>query len=71
MSYHLRVNPIACTAHGICAELLPEVIYMDPWGYPFIADGPVPAELLELARDAAAACPVLALHIQDDGDGRD
>src|SRR5215813_656075 len=24
VTYRLRVNPIACTAHGMCAELLPE-----------------------------------------------
>jgi ferredoxin len=57
----LRVNPIACQAHGLCIELLPELITADPWGYPIIAAGPVPAELLPLARRAVAACPTLAL----------
>ena len=32
----LRVNPIACTGHGVCAELLPELIKLDPWGYPLL-----------------------------------
>ena len=32
----LRVNPIACTGHGMCAELLPELITLDPWGYPLL-----------------------------------
>ena len=36
----LRVNPIACQAHGLCIELLPELIGADPWGYPIIAPGP-------------------------------
>ena len=40
---HLRVNPILCDAYGHCAELLPELITLDEWGYPIIADGPVPA----------------------------
>ena len=57
----LRVNPIACDAHGLCIELLPELIAADPWGYPLIAPGPVPADLLPLARRAVAACPTLAL----------
>jgi ferredoxin len=57
----LRVNPIACEAHGLCIELLPELITADPWGYPIIADGPVPGELIPLARRAVAACPTLAL----------
>ena len=34
MNYELRVNPIACTGHGLCGELLPEIIELDPWGYP-------------------------------------
>lgn len=57
----LRVNPIKCTAHGLCAELLPEVISLDPWGYPIVPGDPVPGELTSLARKAAAACPKLAL----------
>ena len=35
MSQRLRVNPIACEAHGMCAELLPERISLDEWGYPY------------------------------------
>jgi ferredoxin len=57
----LRVNPITCDAHGLCIELLPELITSDPWGYPIIEPGPVPAELRSLARRAVAACPALAL----------
>jgi len=63
----LRVNPIACEAHGVCAELLPELITLDPWGYPILAPGPVPPGLLAHARRAVAACPTLALllHHED------
>jgi ferredoxin len=57
----LRVNPIACTGHGMCAELLPELITLDPWGYPLLADQDVPAELSDHAKRAVAACPTLAL----------
>ena len=57
----LRVNPIACTGHGMCAELLPELIKLDPWGYPLLTDAMVPRELTDHARRAAAACPTLAL----------
>jgi len=59
----LRVNPISCVAHGMCAEMLPEFIAIDPWGYPIVSDKPLPAELAGLARKAAAACPTLALMI--------
>jgi len=47
----------------MCAEMLPEVIAIDPWGYPIVSDKPLPAELTGLARKAAASCPTLALMI--------
>jgi ferredoxin len=60
----LRVNPIACRAHGLCAELLPELIDLDEWGYPLLPPGGVvPAPLVEGARAAVAACPTLALRL--------
>lgn len=64
MSRHLRVNPIACTGHGACAELLPELIVLDDWGYPILEPGPIPPELEAHARRAADACPTLALMLQ-------
>ena len=41
MSHILRVNPIACEAHGMCAELLPERIALDEWGYPIVDGEPL------------------------------
>ena len=61
MSHRLRVNPVTCEAHGVCAELFPERIAADPWGYPVIAPQPVPDELLGHARRAVAGCPTLVL----------
>ena len=61
MSQRLRVNPIACEAHGMCAELLPEAISLDDWGYPILDQRPLPPELLDHARRAAQACPTFAL----------
>jgi ferredoxin len=63
VSYRLRINPITCDAHGVCAELLPEFIKLDPWGYPIVPRADLPADLVEHARLAAAACPTLALLI--------
>jgi ferredoxin len=57
------VNPITCKAHGLCAELLPERVSLDEWGYPIIDGRPVPRGLETLARRAADACPTLALRI--------
>ena len=59
----VRVNPIACDGHGLCAELLPELIQLDDWGYPIVDGRPVPRELLSHARRAVAACPTLALAL--------
>jgi ferredoxin len=60
----LRVDPIACTGHGICAELLPEMIRLDDWGYPIIEDAPgVPPDIHDVRR-AIAACPTLALRLE-------
>jgi ferredoxin len=70
MSTRLRVNPIACDAHGLCAELLPELIRLDDWGYPIIEQADVPADLLDLAYRAVNACPTLALLLEVDGPGR-
>jgi len=63
MSTHLRVDPIACTGNGACAELFPEWIELDDWGYPIVDRGAIPDELLAHARRAADACPKLALLI--------
>ncbi|ARP70938.1 ferredoxin [Streptomyces pluripotens] len=58
----LRIDRIACTGRGLCAELLPELIGLDEWGYPVLRGRTVPDELRGHARRAVAACPRLALH---------
>jgi ferredoxin len=62
MSLKLEVDPIACDGHGLCADLLPELIELDEWGYPMIDDR-VPAGLAGHARRAVSACPALALKL--------
>ncbi len=64
MKQRLRVDPIACKAHGVCAELFPERIRLDDWGYPIIDPRPIPAHLEVHARRAVAACPTLALLLR-------
>jgi ferredoxin len=59
----LVVDRIRCDGFGMCAELLPEVIELDDWGYPIVAAGAVPEPLLDHARRAVAVCPVLALRL--------
>ena len=60
---NLVVDPILCDGHGVCAELFPERVVMDHWGYPIIDNEEIPTGLTEHARRAVAACPRLALHL--------
>jgi ferredoxin len=64
MSARLRVDPIACEAHGLCAELFPELIQLDDWGYPIIDPTPIPRSALRDAKRAVQLCPVLALRLE-------
>jgi ferredoxin len=61
---HIEVDPIKCEAHGLCAELLPERITLDEWGYPLIDQAPIPPALDDFARRAVNACPTLALRLR-------
>ena len=63
MSTRIRVNPIACEGHGLCAELFPERISLDDWGYPIVDPAPIPADLVPHARRAVAECPAVALAL--------
>ena len=65
MSIHMRVNPIACEAHALCVELLPELIRLDDWGYPILESSQIPIDLLSLAERAVDACPTLALVLEE------
>ncbi|MEA2253167.1 MAG: ferredoxin [Solirubrobacteraceae bacterium] len=62
-SEELVLDPTACTGHGLCAELLPERIVLDDWGYPMI-DPHVPESLHEHAVRAVRSCPALALALR-------
>jgi len=53
-----------CAGHGDCAELLPELVARDDWGYPVIAPQAIPTGLHRLAVRARSACPTLALSLQ-------
>jgi ferredoxin len=59
----LRVDMIACDGRGLCAEVLPELITLDDWGFPVIRDAPVPARLRGAAAEAVRLCPKLALAL--------
>ena len=63
MKLRLRLDPTACAGHGLCADLLPERISLDEWGFPVIS-GDVPPALAAHARRAVRSCPVLALRLE-------
>jgi ferredoxin len=67
MTRTLRVDPIACEGHGLCAELFPERISLDDWGYPIVDPRPYGPELEKLAQRAVEACPVSALKLRPAG----
>ncbi|WP_370249474.1 ferredoxin [Nocardioides sp.] len=58
----LRVDWPSCDAHGLCHELLPDLIGLDDWGFPILPEH-VPADRVLEARAAAKACPKLALRL--------
>jgi ferredoxin len=60
----LSIDPVACEGHGLCADLLPELVELDEWGYPILLARKVPPELASHARRAVRACPTLALRLQ-------
>ena len=58
----LEVDWIRCRGHGICAELAPESIHLDDWGFPMVLMA-VPDHALSHARRACSACPSTALSL--------
>jgi ferredoxin len=67
--FRLRVNPIACDGRGLCAELFPERVRADDWGYPLIDSEPFGPDLLPIARKAVGDCPLLALRVEEERTG--
>jgi ferredoxin len=61
--HRVEIDRTVCDAYGTCAELLPELITLDEWGYPIIAPGNVPELLMSHARQAVESCPIVALRL--------
>jgi len=63
----LHVDWTRCDGHGLCADLLPEVLTRDEWGYPVSrrSDGTLDIDrsLREHAERAVDMCPLLALTL--------
>jgi ferredoxin len=62
----LRVNPTLCDGVGYCAEIVPELITLDDWGFPAVDSRAIDGEdLLRHAQRAVATCPRLALLFEE------
>lgn len=61
----LIVDWTLCRGHGLCADVLPDVIQLGPDGFPMAARMPLSQELNADALRAVRRCPALALRIDD------
>lgn len=59
----ITLNPAVCDGFGFCAEILPEVISLDEWGFPIIRGGDVPERLRRAGQQAVHFCPRRALML--------
>lgn len=65
----LDIDFIACDGYGYCADLMPEHVELDDWGYPMLIQAEVEGDALRRARRAARVCPVAALRLAALNDG--
>ncbi|MFB7057534.1 NADH-ubiquinone oxidoreductase-F iron-sulfur binding region domain-containing protein [Streptomyces vinaceus] len=61
----LVVDWTLCKGHGLCVDVLPDVVRLDRDGYPAEAVMSVPGRLRPMALRAVRRCPALALRIQE------
>jgi ferredoxin len=63
----LRVNPILCDGAAFCAEIAPELVWLDEWGFPVVDSRGLDEcdTVLRHARRAVAVCPRQALRLEN------
>ena len=59
MSYRIEIDESACSAHGDCVDMAPQVFALEETAV-VVGDGPD-----ELILAAAEACPALAISVID------
>lgn len=64
---HVEVDQETCISDQVCAATAPDVFEMRDDGKAYVRDGmtDIDGADLDMARDAAAACPVDAISIDD------
>lgn len=60
----IEIDWTRCDGHGMCADLVPDRIALDEWGFPVIHTATVRRGELKDTRRAVAMCPALALRLE-------
>ena len=53
-----------CCGYGLCAVICPQVYKLDAEGMVYVDNELIPADLLEEAKEGAAACPAEAIVVE-------
>lgn len=61
----VRIDPDACTGHGRCYSLAPEVFEPDDYGHGRMIQADVPDELRAKAELGVQNCPEHAISVED------
>jgi ferredoxin len=61
----INIDWTRCDGHGLCNALLPDRIGIDEWGFPLLGERAVRPADDERVRRAVAACPALALYLDE------
>ncbi len=62
-TWHLEINPLLCNGHGICVLMAPDILALDPWGFPVQLCDRLVSRDLQAANRAIKACPQAALRL--------
>jgi ferredoxin len=63
----IDVDPAACDGFGYCAEILPDLLSLDEWGFPVVDRADIPEDLVRAATKAVRLCPRRALRVSSVG----
>ena len=61
----VTVDTTLCEANAVCAELVPEVFFVDENDELTILAAEVPPELADRVREAVRSCPRMALQLEE------
>jgi ferredoxin len=69
MTTRLHIDWTRCDGHGSCAELLPQLLGLDDFGFPVPRTGErdpaITRRDFETAQHAIRNCPVMALRLYE------